>query len=235
MTETCYNPVAPNYTVVSVFGPDCPMWITRQHKREDGCHVSDIIKPIAIERLGKHFKPMEQTDPERLEREINHYTKGLVLEEAWGAYFAEMLNNEFERPEPRQDEGIWGSPDGYHSFGPRPVPPDIAQSWPEAYPTLTGQAIHECKVTLKSGNQETSPITHDKFVPWVWQVMAYCYLWRSFTAYIHVLHLCGDYKDRPYTPMGAVHRFDFDAPTLAAHWKWLVDEAKERGLLRTGS
>ncbi len=132
-------------------------------------------------------------------------------------------------------EGIWCSADGY-VFPGTPAP----EMWQPEYPAWTSPAIHECKVTRKSCSQTTSPFVwpdgakagqvNEKFLTWLWQVQAYCYVWKCHTAFIEVFHQLGDYKERPWRPMAAIHRIDFTAPELAAHWKWLVDEAKERGL-----
>jgi len=209
--------------VESLYGAESGLQVFSPHSenRAEGLHLSDIYTAIAADKYPKWFKKYDD-NPEQMQREINHFTKGLVLEEAWGDALSQMIGASFQRPEQRACEDVWCSPDGY-SDGHSAI-------WPHEYPAYTAPAIHECKVTLKSCNGETSPITHDKYCTWLWQIMGYCYVWNCHTAYVYVLHLMGDYKAKPWTPMGAIHRFDFTAPELAAHWKWLMDEADTRGL-----
>jgi len=92
------------------------------------------------------------------------------------------------------------------------------------------RSIHECKVTLKSAREETSPIAHDKFCTWIWQVQAYCYAFKCRIAFLHVLHLMGDYGERPHTPQACVHRLEWTEEELAGHWAWMMQEAKARKL-----
>jgi len=206
---------------MDVFDPEMP-------ERAPGLHVSTIIAELAQELYPKWFKKWVDS-PEDLKRHVGHFEKGLVLEHAWGASLAQMIGGPFSRPIPKQVDGVWGSADGLCYE----IPPDLVQArvrWPEGYPDLVSPSIHECKMTLKSCNELTSPIESEKYLTWIWQVKAYCYMWKCHVAYIHTLHICGDYKARPWTPMAAVHRIDFTAGEIAAHWNWLLTEARNRGL-----
>ena len=211
---SCYN--AP----MKVFDPEMP-------DRAPGLHQSTIISEIATDLYPRWFKKWEDS-PEDLQRHVTHFEKGLVLEHAWGNSLAEMIGAPFLRPEPREKDGVHVSPDGY-AWDDELSDIDNVE-WPVDYPAYMAPAIHECKVTLKSCNEATSPITHEKYLTWQWQMMGYCYVWECQTAFLHVLHLCGNYKDKPWTPMAAVHRFDWTAEELEAHWHWLLEEAEKRGL-----
>lgn len=221
--------------VQSVFDCSFDVWVPHSANRPEGVHLSDITSAIAPIMFPKWFKRYGEA---RTAREERHFLKGLVLEEAWGDSLSHMLTPRvFERPDPEREEGLWCSPDGY--VGPH-ILKTVEEDWPKDYPDLVCPSIHEAKVTLKSSNEETSPLArldngvwvpNEKFITWIWQVKAYCYVWRCFTAYIYVLHLQGDYKERPFTPMPVVHRLDFTADELAGHWKWIIDQGKAQGVL----
>ena len=244
----------------SRYNVSLPLVEPRSDNRQPGLHVSTIYGALANDLYPKWFKQYAD-DPHAFAGQVNHFTKGLVLERAWGDALSHMLPTCFEVPEPRYvkrehrktmplvsmgeddyitesevlagqsaTEGCWCSADGLTPGGSLERHEGLAwpQDWPDFEPGV--RAIHECKVTLKSSREATSPITHEKFITWQWQVMAYCYAYQCTRAYIHVLHLMGDYKERPFTPQAACHRFDWEWDEIVTHWEWLMTEAKTRGL-----
>jgi len=204
--------------------PDLRTFLPHPEPRAEGLHLSDILRPMAAELLPKWFSYYtdEPEDQAAKLRQEAHFMKGLLLEQAWGSAMAQLAGQEFTRPQPRQSEhGVWMSPDGYQPYI------GVPELWPYELP-LHAPAIHECKVTLKSCK---GPITQEKFLPWMWQIKAYCREWRTLAAYLHVCYLLGDYGKRPFTPQGYVYRLLFTQGELDENWDKIVGFAKDGGLL----
>lgn len=220
-----------------------PLHIPGSQKRAPGLHCSDIYNAIAQDYYKKWFAEYaDDRDPERLAREIEVFAKGHIHEAMWGNAMADMLPL-FERPEPRVLDGVSCSADGYTPLMWATTTPDemyaIARDWPDDYPQIMLPAIHECKMTAKSCNRETSPLIieatkqfNEKFCTWYWQVASYCHVWECRHAYIYALHTSGeyDYKKRPWVSIHNVTRVDFTTEQLKAHWAWMLNEADTRNL-----
>lgn len=206
--------------IETVFDSELTFFLPQQQDRPAGLHLSDIYMAMAKEFYPKWFKDYED---EEKEKQIKHFEKGLILEEAWGNVMQRMLRS-FARPPCQQStEGVWCSPDGCM---------DTSEGhWPPMYPPLHIPSIHECKVTLKSCSKETSPITHEKFIPWMWQVKGYCHVWDCLHAYIHAFHLLGDYGKRPWSPIFVIHHLEFTPGEIEENWDRLISFARERGML----
>lgn len=208
--------------ITTIKDPDLKIFVPNNQDRPKGLHLSDIIKELAKEKYPKWFKDYEDDDKER---QIRHWEKGLILEKAWGDVLSGM-SLKFSRPAPKKVDGVWCSPDGFLSS----LSDEETDIWPYEAP-LVAPSIHECKVTLKSCKEDTSPITHEKFQPWLWQVMGYCHGWKCLDAYIYVCHLLGDYGKRPWTPVMMVHYLSFDRGDIVENWDRLMSFAEEKEML----
>lgn len=213
--------------IETVFDPELSLFLPHQQERPEGLHLSDIYTAMAKEFYPKWFKDYKE---EEKELQVKHWEKGLILEEAWGDVFSQMVPT-FARPTCKKKDNVWCSPDGYVIS----LPSDY--QWPNVYPSLCTPSIHECKVTLKSCNNPDKSgmkkdyILHEKFMPWIWQVKGYCYVWECDTAYLHPFHILGDYGKKPWSPISVVHKISWTKGELAENWDKLMSYAKERGML----
>jgi hypothetical protein len=216
---------------------DYRLYIPASENREPGLHLSDITQPMLRERYPRWFK--EYGDDESI-RQARIFEKGHVVEEAWGDALARMVPF-FQRPEARQKDGVWASPDGYAGPGIWTTAPLESQTpfeghvwsvgdWPSNYPDLVLPCIFECKASLKSCHLEKSPITAEKFLGWIWNIMGYCHLWNCTDAFLMAHHFSGDYTGHPPEPVLMVHHLQWDAEELEEHWADLLTYAKEHDL-----
>ena len=203
--------------IKTVTDPELKLFIPHSENRAEGLHLSDIYSAMGKELYPKWFKDYPDEDKKK---QIRHFEKGLILEEVWGQVFAGM-GGHFIRPDPRQVQGVWMSPDGLVLSPP--------ERWPKDYPEIMAPSIHECKVTLKSCNEKTSPISHEKFITWMWQIKGYCKGYQCLHSYLHVVHLLGDYGDRPWTPVVKIHHMEWSIGEIEENWDRLMSYARDIG------
>lgn len=112
------------------------------------------------------------------------------------------------RPGELQKDGIVGSPDAVA------VDDDI----------LT---IEEYKCTWKSSRD--FDLFDKRFLYWLLQIRAYCYLADTSYARLFVFHINGDYKR--FVPSVQAYQLTFTGVELRENWTMLVNTARARGWL----
>jgi len=164
--------------------------------RSEGLHVSGVLKSILL-----------ALEPERFGGEMD-WTKielGFAVERLIERAFAERQRNIVRIGELEKD-GISGSPDGV-SFDDPLAPGEMI--------------VHEIKCTWMSA---TGCPEHKKFVHWLWQIKAYCYLAETTRARLHVFFVNGNYKDER-SPLYREWDLTFHEGELAENWMMITNAA----------
>lgn len=197
---------------------DYRLYVQDSADRPPGLHVSDLTKALLRREYASWFKDYP---PDETIRQVRVFETGHIVERAWGDALAKHLPA-FAKPEPRQVDGIWMSPDGFLGTAEGEWP------WPDVPHVVP--AIFECKGGNKSTNspKDHAPqpfITHPKFYGWLWNVMAYCYGWECQHAYVISHHFQGNYKGRPPEPELWINLLSWTPEELSQHWAKLLEEA----------
>lgn len=187
--------------------------------RTDGIHVSSIIRCIATETGILSPKFAEElslsdiriiTDPDALLR-INI---GL----AWESHYIPQILSRYgviDHPGEMECDGVYLSHDGEDLSVIITV---------EDAPLTYAPRIHEVKATYKS-----TKTVGDMTGQWMWlcQLKAYCHAKGCNRAVMHVLFLCGDYK-QPIRPVRQIWEIEFTDEEILDNWKLLMDYKVER-------
>ena len=173
--------------------------------REPGLHLTRIIRDM-VDSAAPPRAPSDAVQQAR----GNYIEVGEAFEDLLEAQLAARTQADREagfRPDAQQLDGIWCSPDRL---------------------TMTddGPVIGEMKATWKSARDG---ISSPKFLAWWMQVAAYCWVWETRAARVHVLWICGNYK--PPIPRRARYDVTFRPETLQRNWEAIVAHARRRGWL----
>jgi hypothetical protein len=176
--------------------------------RPKGLHVSRIINSIMQKMEPKRYRK-DQT-PAEVASGHAKMQMGLAIEAMLEAGFVKYCFPHVLRPGPIKHEGIWMTPDGLDD-----------QEW----------AIHEYKLTWYSAATKECPTDH-VYLPWIWQILAYCRAFDTLVGYLTVCHVCGVYPAGKPTPLPPVtYRLEFTPLERAENWVMLKNEAIGNGWL----
>ena len=214
-------------TEVKIEWTDITRWAGREHKaysqiRASGVHVSDIIRY-------NYFGHLDLGSDERKKKEMEaaedlgdptimplRMCIGMAVEN-WLVGLYPDLN---WQPGGLSKDGISGSIDGFSMMF------NINRL---LYPNPDGSfAIEEIKVTWKSfRNREIL-----REVIWMWQLAAYCYIWDTRLARLHVVWVNGDYSHgENWGPRYFRYLIEFKSHELDRLWKSLFLKNREQALL----
>lgn len=172
------------------------MKIEAPSEERTGCHESSIIKSIHDALYPPKTPQLPDDDPALQLR----FLFGYAFEKA----LAELLGDRLgPRPEPRQVDGVWMSPDG-----------------------LSDGRIDELKLTWAKADKEP-----DQMLRWLWQAKAYCYGYQCPLARIHVFYVNGYYNHHPSQPVYRAFDIIFSEQELAENWQMLMRHAKAEGMV----
>lgn len=206
--------------------------------RSEGVHVSAIIRSIAAETGILDAKWVDELSLVEIEGsgerwwnaldEVSKLRMSLGL--AWEQWYFPQLTNAvgiIHQPGEMCVESIYMTHDGESldfvmtSRGPR-----------------NQIVLHECKLTYKSTNtvgDMSIPMKKGKISPnWMWETQTKCYCkglsekYRSpvTIAYLHVLHICGDYS-YPMSPLRHIWRIEYDQAEVDETWELIVEHLRD--------
>lgn len=174
--------------------------------RSPGLHVTDIISDI-----------MAKIDPKRYggERDTTDAENWQEAGFLWESILTDALRSKIAysetrlRPGELTKDGIVGSPDAVAIDDP------------------TTLVVEEYKCTWKSSRD--FDLLDKRFLYWLLQLRAYCYLAETFHARLFVFHINGDYTR--FVPHVAAYAITFTRTDLVENWTMLVNTARARGWL----
>lgn len=192
----------------------------QSRSRSAGCHVTDIVREI-----------MMRIDPKRYAKDYgdasdNWQQAGFIWEEVLSAVFAARadLTTRF-RPGELTKDGIAGSPDAL-CYEDRLTLPSTADSPIRIVTDVC--VVEEYKCTWKSANN--FDLYDKRFLYWLLQIQAYCYLADTTYARLHVLHINGNYEG--YIPQATSWLLVFPQRELDEQWQSLVNTARSKGWIK---
>lgn len=191
--------------------------------RTEGCHVSAIVNQM-----------MKKLDPKRYDRvqsqrdRENWQETGFLWEDILASAFASAAAENTHgggvvrfRPGELEKDGIIGSPDAL-------VIDDDADA--------LGPIVEEYKATWKSGaSLDVSPefqagaFEEVKWLPYLLQIQAYCYLAGATRARLYIWLANGTYEH--YIPATRAYFFTFSQAELETAWQGLLNNARHFKLL----
>lgn len=169
----------------------------RARAQYPGPHLSDVIGDIDA-----------QLNPRRKTLDPGVQTSLFELGDIIETVVAEELVRRvgWEKPTPRQQDGLWCSPDG----------------WAPRTKTIDEMKAKWC--SSKGG------LDHPKMWKVTVQAKGYMYVWGAVRARVHVLYMRGDYRTQlPDAPRQYILRPT--AQELRDNWAMILDHAQDIGLL----
>lgn len=173
--------------------------------RTPGCHVTDIVREIMI-----------GIDPKRYARTYdagaseNWQEAGFIWEELLSRLFAQRIEETATRFRPGEvtRDDIIGSPD--------------AVCIEDNGETLI---VEEYKATWKSSRG--FDLYDKRYLYWLLQIQAYCYMIGARQARLYVLHINGNYEG--YIPQTSGWLLTFTEIELAEAWQGLRNMGRKKG------
>lgn len=178
--------------------------------RTPGCHVSDIVVEIMRKIDPKRYTKSD--NPDMSDASENWQEAGFIWEELLSGLFAARMNTTDTvtrfRPGEVTKDGIIGSPDAvcFHDDAEGPV-------------------LEEYKCTWKSSRG--FDLYDKRYLYWLIQMQAYCYMIGTTTARLYVLHINGNYEG--YIPQVSAWLLQFPQRELEDQWQSLVNTARAKG------
>lgn len=191
--------------------------------RSPGIHVSGIIRNMAVENHALDPKYLDVLDLHDYSDEAwwaqlpvdaqLRMSMGL----AWEAFYLPRVGGVTHQPGEMFLDGIFLTHDG-ESYLPTLVLSECGQRWERAL------AVHEVKLTYKSTNTVSDL---RKQYQWMAQLKAYCKARGTLLAYLHRLHVVGDYS-YPLGPMLRVDKILFTQREIDENWDQITGYVKHR-------
>lgn len=180
--------------------------------RSHGVHVSDLVREVMLRVDPKTYgREMAQADTE------NFQESGFFWESLMSGAFASARREggNLLRAWEVQRDGIYGTPDWFEF--------DDDGLW-----------LSETKATWKSAREFDAggienAFLSPKFVGYLMQVRAYCYLLEIPRVRIHILFMNGNY-DR-FIPEVRSYELIFTDTELSENWRQLVNAGRKKGWL----
>ena len=173
--------------------------------RPPGLHLSDVVQSlIRTLRLAKTYT---NDHDEENDLQPMFWEMGCVWEDTVTLTLHRLYPSSY-RPIPRQQDGIWCSPDWF-----RPI---------------YHSTIDEIKLTWTKHTDITSP----KIQAYLWQLKAYMYVWNATRGCLHVGYVRGNYADHPVDCRQYIVRCT--RKELKEHWEDLLAHARDTGMFSGG-
>jgi hypothetical protein len=87
-----------------------------------------------------------------------------------------------------------------------------------------GPQVEEFKASWKS--RKTYGNVVDQAL-WMWQLAGYCHMTKMRRARMHILWVCGDYRQGPPTPAYVTYLVEFQQAELERFWQNIVLKNKD--------
>lgn len=201
--------VLPRLTIRDLVQPD-PMVRTK------GVHVSDLVHEVML-RIdpARYGRDMDQADSE------NWQEAGFLWEDMVTRAFvrARREKGNLIRAHEVQRDGVYGTPD-----------------WFEFDDGHDGVLwLSETKATWKSASEfdagsPESALLSSKFVGYLIQVRAYCYMLDIPRVRLHILFMNGNYKR--YVPEVRSYSLTFGPEELSDNWRQLLNMGRKKGWIK---
>lgn len=191
--------------------------------RSKGVHVTDVVREILV-----------KIDPQRYSKDYgdasaNWQEAGFVWEDILSRVFASRSDDRRDqavrwRPGELSKDGIAGSPDALC------IEPALVIEGAPGVDRIDRLyrdqlLVEEYKCTWKSSRG--FDLYDKRYLWWLIQMQAYCYLADTTLARLYVLHINGNYEG--YIPMTSAYLLEFPQQELDDAWASLVNTARSKG------
>lgn len=184
--------------------------LTPTAHRTVGCHVSSCIKEIVLSIDPNAYGKAAVNRDAAMSAKENFWYSGYLWEEILGTGLQSAIGKgaDIVRGGELVTDQIYGTPDWYLL-------------------TETVLRLGESKVTWKSSRD--FDIYEPKFVGWLFQIRAYCYMAGLLDATLFVLFINSDYNHSQWGPTLEIFDFTFTPQELKDNWRQIVGVAKKKG------
>lgn len=160
--------------------------------RAPGVHLSGILRAVLIAT-----GVLTPIDDEQMEE----FPLRMALGMAWEDWAVGLWPDMTWQPGEVYESGVAMNPDGLTR-------------------TRKIEQLEEFKATWCSRRTYGKDVTQHKY--WMWQLAGYLHAMQMTRARLHVLWVCGDYKQGPPSPMYVTYLVEFTKAELLKFWKKVV-------------
>lgn len=188
-----------------------------QARRPQGLHLSAVLHDIAERLWPDRFKG--ERDGGAAERQYKAEEPRIWLGSAMDTYL--RGTEEYAPVDVIQRDGIYCTCDGLLAVPHAPARPELGED------TLseTDWLIEEWKLSWLRAPESVGELqAREKYRHWLWQLMAYCWVWETLRGRLRVYFVNGTYG--PPSPQYRVYECRFAYRELESNWQMIVNHAR---------